>query len=212
MNIKIYFKKFNGNWRLYEPRFKSENSLNDTTIYLREFRSDPMKNTLSIKYVRFLLNKKLWLSRQKENSNICMQFSQFYDADELLKYEKYYFCLKPSKITEKFNDLVNMSVSKQIFVVFIHTLPIQSLMHIETISSKVSLTKQLNNRDHLNEEASLTEMEFSTDFNTIGKQFFRFELLGKHQLINYLNYLWGKQIFNDEFVDKKIRQYRKNCN
>jgi len=208
LNVNIYFKKTTGIWRLYEPKINVENLQSDSTIYLQEFRSDSSKNTSSNRYVRILLNKKLWLSRPQENSKICMKFSQFNDTDELLKYENYYFCLKPSKITEKFNQLVNMSSCQKIFFIFIHNLPIQSLMHIETSSlQKSSLTKQTNNKEHLKEETLPIEMEFSTDYNTIGKQFLRFELKGKQYLVDYLNYLWGKRYFNDEFIHKKTRLY-----
>lgn len=209
LNIKIYLKKINGIWRLYEPKTNSH-SHDEITIYLREFRSDSTKNTMSNKYVRFLLDKKLWLSRQKENSNICMQYSQFND-EELAKYEKYYFCIKPSKIIEKFNDIVNMSVTKQIFVVFIQTLPIQSLMYIDTNAQKSTLNKVSNSKDNINDEV-VKEMEFTSEFNTIGKQIFRFESQGKKYLIDYINFLWGKKIFNDEFLNRKIRQFnlRKN--
>jgi hypothetical protein len=207
LNVNIYFKKITGIWRLYEPKINVENLQCDSTIYLQEFRSDSSKNTASNRYVRILLNKKLWLSRPQENTKICMKFSQFNDTDEFLKYEKYYFCLKPSKITEKFYQLVNMSLYQKIFFIFIHNLPIQSLMHIETSSlQKSSFTKQTH-KEQLNAETLPIEMEFSTDYNTIGKQFLRFELKGKQYLIDYLNYLWGKRYFNDEFIHKKIRLY-----
>ena len=221
LKIQIYFKRSSGQWKICEPNssmnfvnYSKEKQhllkcLNDSTVYLQEFRSDSSKSShfFTNKYVRILLNRKHWFTKSRENTKICMKFSQFNDIDELSKYEKYYFTIKPSKITENFKRITDISITRQIFCIFIQTLPIHSLMNIEFSMQKMSLNavKNENIPDCIiltekpsDAEQLLKEMNFSAEFNTIGKQFAKFESLGKEKLIGYLNFLWGKKIFNDE--------------
>ncbi len=44
------------------------------------------------------------------------------------------------------------------------------------------------------------DFEYTQEFNTIGKQFQRYEAIGIGKLYQYLNNLCGRALFNNEFV------------
>lgn len=83
--------------------------LNQCIIYLQEFKSDSMSQLSSSspsftrKFVRILLNKKLWVSKHADNAKICMKFSQFNDETELMSYQRVYFTIDPKRITDVFS-------------------------------------------------------------------------------------------------------------
>ena len=99
----------------YYQKLSNENKdeiqyLNQCIIYLQEFKLDSASlgcnkyssNTHSKKFVRILLNKKLWVSKCSDNAKICMKFSQFNDETELKYYQRVYFTISPKKITDVF--------------------------------------------------------------------------------------------------------------
>ena len=77
--------------------------LNECTIYLQEFRTEPAIKPAK-KLIRVLLDKKLWLSKCANNSKICMNFSQFNDEAELMAYQRDFFTIDPKRITELFSE------------------------------------------------------------------------------------------------------------
>lgn len=83
--------------------------LNQCIIYLQEFKSDSLSQLSSLgpvfsrKFVRILLNKKLWVSKHADNAKICMKFSQFNDETELKSYQRVYFTIDPKTITNVFS-------------------------------------------------------------------------------------------------------------
>ena len=223
--MKIYFKKANGQWKLYEPvsarlgqrplapfhkftdlyeveanlseRKKHLEVLNESIIYLQEFRTETQSKSAKLsgkKSVRILLNKRLWLSKHMENSQICMSFSQFNDADELRKYQQAYYSLPFRKITSLLEPIVHFDPIYKAFCVFISKAPVHLLLHCE---NKIDDFKPVKT------DSQTMELNFSTEFNTIGKQIKKFQS-NKEKLYDFFNYLWGKALFNEEFVNSKF--------
>jgi hypothetical protein len=256
LHVKIYFKKANDQWkyldptdvnkstqpkanenvsRLNEEHEKCSKYLNEITFYLQEFRS-VNRSTLSSnlihtnKNVRILLEKKMWLSKFKDNARICMKFSQFNDINELKSYQQPHFCMDSRKIIDFFysNEGLNLNLFKKIFCVFVDIVPVHLIMNCEiAINKKFSqqttthqYSNGINARKSENEleirttedeflyEKYLKEMEFSPEYNTIGKQFAKFESYGKDKTIQYLNHLWGKNIFNDKLIGEKYASFQ----
>jgi hypothetical protein len=230
--MKIYYKKSNGQWKLYEPytnrlkekhlrkltcqHYLDENNskavekknlldyLNECVIYLQEFRTDTVCNNIKAntckKSVRILLNKKLWLSKYSDNPKICMSFSQFNDADELKSYQKPYFCIESSKITDLFTKSYEPNFINKLFCVFINIAPVHLILNSEYYPGNY-LNKLIEDEQNKSDASfDLSEMEFSQEYSTIGKQLARFQIKGKQKCYDYLNHLWGKVIFHDEFV------------
>lgn len=223
LNINICYRKSSGNWKLYEPDFSSIDKtkltqdklnlldyLHESTIYLQEFRFSSTKinidninyNINSNKNVRLLLNKKLWLSKYYDNYKVCMKFTQFNDADELKIYQEPTSCLSLGQLVKFFNQnnerTKNEDYVSIMFCVFLVTLPIQTLIDCEHVNSNNNNPINVNKNSNLTENQmnDLREMEFSADFNTIGKQFLKFEQKGHDKLINYLNYLLNNNKFD----------------
>ena len=211
LHMKIYYKRSNGNWKLYEPlagrsnekskrlslqpfgldesaeKKKHSDYLNECIIYLQELRVDNTANkTSGCKIVRILLNKKLWLSKHAYNSKICMNFSQFNDADELKAYQKPFFSIESNKITDLFIKSIELNWMNKLYCVFVSCVPPHLLLNTECSCL-----------------SGLTDLEFTQEFNTIGKQLVRFQPQGKDKIYQYLNHLWGKTLFTDEFVSFK---------
>ena len=47
------------------------------------------------------------------------------------------------------------------------------------------------------------EIQFTNEYNTIGKQIVKFESFNKeNNLFEFLNHLWGKQIFTNDYINK----------
>lgn len=144
-----------------------------------------------------------------------MKFSQFNDKEELKLYQDVYFLIDHKKILHQF--LSNKNVLKnceKIFCVFLYKVPVEILIRSFTDQPEAL---QGNNVNNMNEQILNKQFEFSLEFNTIGKQISRFEglhgmLVASNQnevdksdgfiLINYLNYLWGVNKFNQESVNK----------
>lgn len=232
LNVNIFNKRTNGQWKFYEPSRNNKSTkdeekaklmsyLNECTIYLQEFRADSsyMNKNLSFDFMpctknfRILLDKKLWLSKQHENSKICMKFSQFNDSEELKKYELASFCMDSSKIVNLFNLNENEDEFQKIFCIFINIVQMQSIVYAElptnkSLNSKFQTMEKGPDKMEFINEKEIKEMEFSSEFNTIGKQFSKFEKLGKEKLLQYLNFLWGKRIFSDDFIEKKFSSIR----
>lgn len=241
LNMKIYFKRSNGQWKMYEPftirhseknlkkiasekyldenRFKLNpekkilmNFLNDAVIYLQEFRTDTTETSQALqnfskRFVRNLLNKKLWMSKFADNSKICMKFSQFNDECELNSYQRFFFTIDPYKITNIFvkrkelyslpsDQCIIIDLTTKLFCVFIHIVPVHVILNSDTYS-KLSGAKIPTT---CNSDNDFEMFELNQEFNTIGKQLNRFSEQTPEKLYKYLNHLWGKKLFNDEFV------------
>jgi hypothetical protein len=219
LNINICYRKSNGNWKLYEPDFSSIdktklpqdklnllNYLHESTIYLQEFRFSSTKISIkninnkinSNKNVRLLLNKKLWLSKYYDNYKVCMKFTQFNDADELKLYQDPKACLSLDQLIKLYgqnNDITSEEdYTSKIFCIFLVSLPINALIDCENLNNNNNAIVNKNGTQTDNQISELSEMEFSNDFNTIGKQFLKFEKKGHDKLIRYLNYLLNNKI------------------
>ena len=219
--MKIYFKKANGQWKLHEPltarlgqgsnpqmhkffdmieidknlrvdeRKKHLNVLNENMIYLQEFRTGTQ--TTSVKHfgkktVRILLNKRLWVSKRSDNSQICMNFSQFNDPDELRRYHQAYYCIPFDRIVSLLNPIADYDPVYKAFCVFISIAPVHLLLHCEG-----QIIEGTNN-------SATKDFDFTSEFNTLGKQIKRYQ---KYELFKFFNHLWGKAIFDDDFVNFK---------
>lgn len=92
-------------------------------------------------------------------------------------------------------QLVDLSQGKTVFCVFLHSAPVQLILN-ENSMNTVCIQSTLIDTTVRN----LEDFEFSQAFNTIGKQIARFEVMGIDKLYQYLNHLWGKVKFNNEFV------------
>ncbi len=200
--------------KLAQDKLNLLNYLHESTIYLQEFSFNSIKininninnNSNSNKNVRLLLNKKLWLSKYYDNYKVCMKFTQFNDADELKLYQEPKSCLSLGQLIKFYcqnNDRINEddNVSK-IFCVFLVTLPIQTLIHCERVNynNNNNSNNNLNNANKISSQTDknqiddLKEMEFSSNFNTIGKQFLKFEQSDHDKLTRYLNYLLNNKL------------------
>jgi len=255
LHVKIYCKKANDQWKYLDPTVNKSNQsktnenacqkaddfekyfkyLNEITFYLQEFRS-VNRSVLSSnqihtnKNVRILLEKKMWLSKFKDNARICMKFSQFNDVNELKSYQQPHFCMDARKIIDFFysSEALNLNLFKKIFCVFVDIVPVHLMMNCEFANSKKSSQQSVTNHQNANGanarqpereleirsedeflyEKYLKEMEFSPEYNTIGKQFAKFETYGKEKTIQYLNHLWGKSIFNDKLINEKYASFQ----
>lgn len=228
LKMKIYYKKTNGQWKCHGPSKKTSydklllidnenivdlvDYLNNTTIYLQEFKSDSsqtMKESLNniflSKNIRFLLDKKLWLSNYHENAKICMKFSQFNDKDELKLYQDPFFQIDSKKILTIF--LANSSylnIYERIFCVFVYKVPVQILIRCLGMSNEQFIC---NFRDY----------EFSVEQNTIGKQILKLQTVDLSPdaglFLKYLNYLWASSAnkFNLETVNKYFFKLLNQC-
>lgn len=215
---------------IYMQEFKSESNSSNKKQY--EFPvsyqqlSSSNNSCAHNKSVRILLNKKLWLSNYADNSKICMKFSQFNDLDELRSFEENFFCMESAKIINLLNIKDNMNYYYKIFSVFLNSLPVRSLMYpdlsVTSSTSARSSTGKIPRRpetmNFIGKEQDLASdmnthedliklMEFTQEHNTIGKQFLKFEKLEKEQKIDnlvfkFLNYIWGKNMFDNDFIEK----------
>lgn len=235
LNIKIYFKRTNGQWKMYEPftnkyneknlrkivneeyfQKLSENReevdyLNQCIIYLQEFKSDSLSqlstsgHAYSRKFIRILLNKKLWVSKHTDNAKICMKFSQFNDEREMKDYQRAYFTIDPKTIIDVFSTKKGqlysqlsepfIDLNKKLFCVLIHFIPVWVLLNADYVPR--SQSKQLFYEIKSNH---MEEFEANEEYSTLGKQFARFIEIGPDKTYQFLNYLWGKNVFNQEFV------------
>lgn len=222
LNMKIFYKRANGQWKMYESRPSLDNTkqsitvekanqlnyLNDCVIYLQEFRTESSNKSVK-KVIRILLDKKLWLSKFANNSKICMNFAQFNDETELKSYQRHYFTFHPKMITDIFtgrNDqanctkVINLAFTKKIFSVFLHSAPVQLMLNAESNTHSTLVHSTIIDSTISNSE----DIEFTQEFNTIGKQFRRFEVMGPGKLYQFINHIWGciatMGLFNDEFV------------
>lgn len=204
LKIKISYKKSNGQWKIYEPKLAKSNKsvdddnrkqfvhyLNNCTIYLQEFRTDSSSHSSCKKTVRFLLDKRLWLKNYQDNSKICLNFSQFNDANELKTYNKLSYSIGCKQIMKPFGVINGLNSTQTAFCVFIACIPIQ-------VITSIGFNNQTKNSNH--------EMDLVDDFNTVGKQIIRFESIGIEKLRDYFNFLYGKAIFTDEFIKSKYNQ------
>ena len=192
------------------------------------------------KIIRILLNKRLWLKNYHENSKICMRFSQFSDPDELNKYNQCKCLVDSLRLLHVFksachaslranpNYLLSSSIIddfKKIFFAFILCSPIDLLVNGEQFyatqqqqllaSSKAKQGSSVESENNLNE--LLNEINLNTKYDTIGKQFQRFEAmgkssLGKEKLMLFLNHLFGKKQFNDDYINSMYKYLLKEFN
>lgn len=206
LNMKISYKKSNGQWKAYEPIVALKSSsqkqqandetvkqylhyLNNCTIYLQEFRTDNSSQYSCKKTVRFLLDKRVWIKNYSDNSKICLNFSQFNDSDELKTYLKYSYSINPKQLIKPFKMISNLSYTQKIFCIFICLAPIQLIIAIG-----------------LNQKQTNPEFDYNDEFNSIGKQIIRFESISNEKLKDYFNFLCGKSVFTDEFINSKYVQ------
>ena len=97
-----------------------------------------------------------------------------------------------SQLSEPFIDL-----NKKLFCVFIHTVPVWVILDSHYVPGTQS--KQVFH----DKNNAIEELESNEVYNTVGKQFKRFIEKGTDKTYQYLNYLWGKNVFNQEFVLNK---------
>ncbi|CAF0762307.1 unnamed protein product [Brachionus calyciflorus] len=232
LKMRIYYKKSNGQWKCYSPNKRQINEkreisienqniidlmeyLNTQTIYLQEFKHELSNQSLYVnKNIRFLLDKKLWLTNHHENSKICMKFSQFNDPTELKLYQDEYFLIDSKRIIQIFMSQLNdISLYEKVFCVFIYKVPVEIILK-GYYPSNTDQTSFFYNKDKFS-------FEFSPEFNTIGKQILKLELfnnLDEGLFIKYMNYLWSdsnpgsKGKFNKEIVNKYFQRFISNLN
>ena len=190
--------------------------------------------------VRVLLNKRLWLSRQAENAKICMRFAQFSEPTQLNAFmEPCMSAVDTNRIVHLLcrgggDNLDNEDMVRKTFCVFIDTISMQLLLSVGTsgpaasaaaaaASATVVEKKQVfvdHNENSINSSSNCEQLfyydeplklfEFTAEFNTIGKQVARFGAHGHKLLMDYLNYLWGKCLFTDEFVKRRFEAIRRS--
>ena len=92
-----------------------------------------------------------------------------------------------------------MPFTKKIFCVFLHSAPVHLILSAENSpGSLICAHSTIIDRTILN---NCEDFEFTQEFNTIGKQFAKFEAMGGPvKLYQFLNYMWGKALFNNEYV------------
>ncbi len=202
--MKICYKRANNTWKTFDPTFDAalaqqnvQNALPNNkylttmTVYLQEVKTDPVN-----RIVRVLLDKRVWLTNYQDNLRICMQFSQFNDIDELKTYQQQYFLLDFKAILQNFlKNFKHLNIYEKIFCVFICKVP------VKFITSPADSAHVIRYFDE-----NFDPIRYN--LNTIGKQyqFLQSRYDNKDKIISYLNHLWGKSIFNDEFVTNQFNQ------
>ncbi len=194
LQMKINFKKTNGQWKTYEPKQTQSTStdpnikqylnyLNSCVIYLHEFRHDSSSHLTFKKTIRYLLNKKQWCKNYSDNVKICLNFAQFNDPDELKAYQKLAYSISSNQLMKSLGPIENLNETNKLFHAFISHLPIDIL-----VSASFNQNKNINH-----------EMELNDECNSVGKQIIRFESMGGSQkLKEYFSYLlYGRKITND---------------
>lgn len=192
--------------------------LNETTIYLQEIRFDPdarssQTNTFKLSFnksVRLLLDKKLWLSNYLDNNKICIKFSQFNDLEQLKIYREPYFLIDSIQFVNqilsrmKTTDKRELNIYQRTFFVLINKLSVEVILDSTNPCGSKMITNNNENLQLTKEVTSLIKTILnSAELNTIGKQYYSFELArGKEALFVYMNLWLGKNIFNDDFVNR----------
>lgn len=219
----------------------------DTNNNTKSNGSESKMQTCNSKIIRILLNKRLWLKNYHENAKICMRFSQFCDPDELNKYNQCKCLIDSLRLLHVFKNACHLSLRinanyllsssivddfKKIFFAFIMCSPIDLLVNGERESFYAIQQQQLlasskakqsdarsnaesENENNLNE--LLNEINLSSKYDTIGKQFQRFESMGKsscgkEKLMLFLNHLFGKKQFNDDYINSMYKYLLKEFN
>ena len=185
------------------------------------------------KILKILMSKRLWLKNFYENSRILCKFTQFNDPEELHSYNEHRILLNPLKLISVFRGVMlkHESVFKairqdvvsliNIFSAFVLNAPVDLLMNCEKdqFPADLQADKVLKKSKTENQAYSevLQEVYFNSKYNTIGKQFVKF-FDAKHlqryspqdMLMMFLNHIWGKQVFNHEFVQSSIKYILSN--
>lgn len=194
-------------YKITSEKKKQMDYLNEHVIYLQEFRSDTLNKTSlcnpTKKVVRILMSKKLWLSKFTENLKICMNFSQFNDKQEYDKYQKLFFTIDSTKISDIFTkrskSYEKTNQMNMAFCVFIQSVSVNIITNCINTNSLSNDQSELSIRNN-----QADNFELSQEYNTIGKQLKRFEAVGIQKVHQYINHLWKKVIFTDEFVSYKF--------
>ncbi len=92
---------------------------------------------------------------------------------------------------------VDLTFTRKIFCVFLHYCPVALILSAENNPANLpNVHSTVIERTIMHSD----DFEYTQEFNTIGKQFYRFEALGIVKLYQYLNNLCGRPLFNNEFV------------
>lgn len=192
LGMKIYIRTADNKWDFLLPKkIKSTSNpcidyiKNNYTIYILEYMNQSEKS------YRLLLPRQQWFSNHKfpnnikYNEKICsFYFTQFNHEDELKAYERPYLTIDLRLIIDLFNR-VDKNLINQIFCVFIDSISLKLLINC--------------NKYNHNGNTSLS-YSFTEDTVAIGRKFFKASLSNKDNLYDFLDFLFGKRVFNDEFV------------
>jgi hypothetical protein len=192
LNMKIYVRTVDNKWNVLSPK-KIKSSVNPCIDYIKSSYSIFILEYMSKseKSYRLLLPRQQWFSNHKfpnnikYNEKICsFYFTQFNHDDELKAYERPYLTMNLRLLMDLFNS-VDKNLINQVFCVFINSISLKLLINC--------------NKYNLNGNSSLS-YSFSEDTVAIGRKFFKASLSNKDDLYDFLNFLFGKRVFCDEFV------------